>query len=86
MMISYKNLRKIAEIMRNFLEIFLKICPKKMYSLIRYAGNSWSVNKVRSPETTASRDNYFPRGMPPGWKPGDGPPVLVMQPTGWAIC
>ena len=40
MMISHKNLRKIAEIMRNLLEIFLKICPKKMYTLNRYGGNS----------------------------------------------
>ena len=40
MMISHKNLRKIAEIMRIFLENFLKICPKKMYTLNRYGGNN----------------------------------------------
>ena len=49
MMISHKNLRKIAEIMRNFLENFLKICPKKMYTLNRYAGNSGPVSCTASP-------------------------------------
>ena len=40
MMIFHKDLRKIAEIIRNFLEKVLKICPKKMYTLNRYCGNS----------------------------------------------
>ena len=39
MMIFRKILRKFAEIMRNFLEKILKICPKKMYTLNRYGGN-----------------------------------------------
>ena len=39
-MIFHKILRKFAEIMRNFLEKILKICPKKMYTLNRYGGNS----------------------------------------------
>merc|ERR1719327_1791950 len=34
-----------------------------------------SLPRLRSPETTPSRENHFPRGMPVGWKPGDGPPV-----------
>ena len=37
----HKNLRKIAEIIRNFLAKILKIYPKKMYTLIRYAGEAW---------------------------------------------
>ena len=40
MMLFHKNLRKIAEIIRNFLAKILKICPKKMYTLIRYGGNT----------------------------------------------
>jgi len=39
MMICHKNMRKIAEMIRNFVAKNLKIYPKKMYTLIRYAGN-----------------------------------------------
>ena len=39
MMIFHKNLRKIAEIIKNFVAKILKICLKKMYTLNRYAGN-----------------------------------------------
>ena len=47
MMIFHKNLRKIAEIIRNFLAKFLKICPKKMYTLNRYGGNTVSAAQSR---------------------------------------
>ena len=40
MMIFHKNLRKIAEIIKNFVAKILKICPKKMYTLNRYGGNT----------------------------------------------
>ena len=39
MMISHKNLRKVAEIIKNFVAKILKICLKKMYTLNRYGGN-----------------------------------------------
>ena len=41
MMIFHKNLRKIAEIIKNFVAKILKICLKKMYTLNRYGGNSY---------------------------------------------
>ena len=40
MMIFHGNLRKITEIIENFVAKILKICLKKMYPLNRYAGNS----------------------------------------------
>ena len=40
MTIFYTNLRKIAEMIRNFLAKIVKICPKNVYcTLNRYAGN-----------------------------------------------
>ena len=40
MMIFHGNLRKITEIIENFVAKILKICLKKMYTLNRYAGNT----------------------------------------------
>ena len=62
MMISHKNLRKIAEIMRIFLEIFLKICPKKMYTLIRYAGNMPARIRARKQEEATTMPSGLRRG------------------------
>ena len=42
MMIFNGNLRKNAEIFKFFVAKILKICPKKMYALNRYAGNRGS--------------------------------------------
>ena len=39
MMIFHGNLRKITEIIENFVAKILKICLKKMYTLSRYAGS-----------------------------------------------
>ena len=39
MMIFHENLRKFAEIFKHCVATILKICPKKMYTLIRYGGN-----------------------------------------------
>ena len=38
-MIFHRHLRKNAEIIRNFIAKILKICPKKVYSLIHYMVN-----------------------------------------------
>ena len=47
MMIFHKNLRKIAEIIKNFVAKILKICPKKMYTLNRYGGNKLEQRGIR---------------------------------------
>ena len=44
MMIFHGNLRKITEIIENFVAKILKICLKKKYILNRYAGNSRSLD------------------------------------------
>ena len=51
MMIFHKNLRKIAEIIKKFVAKILKICPKKMYTLNRYAGNSVAAAVRQTPHT-----------------------------------
>ena len=46
MMIFHKNLRRIAETIIRFVAKILIFCPKKMYSLIRYAGNTGAISAV----------------------------------------
>merc|ERR1711937_333988 len=46
MMIFHENLRKIAENFKHFVAKILKICPKKMYALNRYGGNTGFLIKI----------------------------------------